>query len=124
MKRNTLQKTLIIEALHSLDHPCAEDIFLHISKQHPTLSKATVYRNLTTLSEEGEILQIQMPVGANHFDHTCTPHYHFQCKRCQEVFDMEMPYQPDLNDLTSANGFQIEAHSLLFTGTCPHCHNT
>lgn len=124
MKRNTVQKTMIIQALHGLNHPSAENIYDLIVRDYPSISKATVYRHLASLSQEGEIVSVKTSTGEVHFDHTTSPHYHFQCNKCRGVFDIEIPYQSQLNTVQGANGFKIENHTLLFTGMCPHCHNT
>lgn len=123
IKRNTVQKNLILTALHELNHPSAENIYSYILADCPTLSRATVYRNLKTMSEEGEILLIDVADGPDHFDHTLHPHYHFQCRKCGGIFDVDLPYQTGLNTIKSASGFKIDNHMLLFTGTCPKCHN-
>lgn len=123
IKRNTVQKNLILKALHELNHPSAENIYTYVSTNFPALSRATVYRNLKTMSEEGEISLIEIPSGPDHFDHTSYPHYHFQCKKCSGIFDVDLPYQTNLNTIKSASGFKIDNHMLLFTGTCPKCQN-
>ena len=37
------------------NHPTADAIYAFIAAQHPTISKATVYRNLNQLAAQGEI---------------------------------------------------------------------
>lgn len=123
IKRNTIQKRLISKALHELNHPSADNIYTYVSMNCPNLSRATVYRNLKDMSDEGEILLVEVPNGADHFDHNLTPHYHFQCKKCQGIYDVDLPYQSNLNTIKSASSFEIENHMLLFTGTCPKCQN-
>ena len=46
-RRNTIQKQLVLEAVAQLhNHPTAEQVYAQVVKEHPTISKATVYRNL------------------------------------------------------------------------------
>ena len=49
-----------------------------MARSHPTVSKATVYRNLGSLSEDGLLRHIKMPGGADRFDHMLfgTPSHH------------------------------------------------
>ena len=69
-KRNTIQKQLVLDAVAQLaDHPTADEVYACIVKNHPTVSKATVYRNLSSLSEDGILRHVRMPEGANRFDH-------------------------------------------------------
>ena len=52
-RRNTVQKELIYDAVMSYSgHPSAEDVYREISSRHSTISKATVYRNLSLLAED------------------------------------------------------------------------
>ena len=51
-KRNTIQRTLVLEAVNALRcHATADEIYAYISKEHPTISRGTVYRNLNRLAE-------------------------------------------------------------------------
>ena len=92
--RNTLQRRLVLETVRRMhNHPTADEIFREISAENSLISKATVYRNLKILSEQGEILHIPIPDGADCFDFNTTPHYHLECRGCGRVFDVNMPYQ-------------------------------
>ena len=51
-RRNTIQRSLVLEAVNRLHcHATADEVYEEIIKEHPTISKATVYRNLNLLSE-------------------------------------------------------------------------
>ena len=54
MKRNTVQREIILKTLQKFDtHPTVEEVYLEVHKSHPTISKVTVYRNLRQLAEDG-----------------------------------------------------------------------
>ena len=122
-RRNTIQRSLVYEAVHRLQsHATAEEIYDEIVKQHPTISRGTVYRNLNRLAEEGEIRRMEIPGGPDRYDHRCHGHYHARCLQCGRVFDVEMAYLPDLpKAVTDAHGFAISGHDIIFTGVCPDC---
>ena len=49
--RNTIQRQIVLQAVNQLhNHPTADAIYAFIAAQHPTISKATVYRNLNQLA--------------------------------------------------------------------------
>ena len=59
LRRNTIQRSLVYEAVNALqNHATADEIFALIAKDHPHISKGTVYRNLNQLVEDGEIRAI------------------------------------------------------------------
>ena len=54
--RNTIQRQLVLSAVRQLqNHPTADEVYQEVQKNCPTISRATVYRNLKLLAEEGEI---------------------------------------------------------------------
>ena len=70
MKRNTVQCTLVLNAVNELkNHPTADEVYNLIAKEHPSVSRATVYRNLNKLTEEGQLSRRVIPGGADRFDH-------------------------------------------------------
>ena len=62
------------------DHPTADMIYTSIRREYPRISLGTVYRNLSLLTESGEIQKITTD-GADRFDAKVAPHSHFVCKR-------------------------------------------
>ena len=57
--RNTIQRSLVLEAVNRLKcHATADQIYEEIVKNHPTISRATVYRNLALLADRGEIRRL------------------------------------------------------------------
>ena len=52
--RNTIQRQLVLSAVRQLqNHPTADEVYQKVQKSCPTISRATVYRNLKLLAEEG-----------------------------------------------------------------------
>ena len=123
MKRNTIQCSLVFDAVKKLQcHATADEVYEEIAKDHPTISRGTVYRNLQRLCEMGEIRRREVPGGADRFDHRCDDHYHVRCTKCGRVFDVDMEYLPNLeNSIRDAHGFQFTGHDIVFRGVCPAC---
>ena len=68
--------------IHRIDHPTAETIYMNVRETFPKISLGTVYRNLSLLSELGEIQKISTGIGPDRFDGNTAPHYHFICQKC------------------------------------------
>ncbi|MCD7905406.1 MAG: transcriptional repressor [Clostridiales bacterium] len=121
--RNTIQRQLVLEAVKRLkSHPTADEVYREVLKTAPNISRSTVYRNLNTLSETGEILHILLPDSADCYDHRTDTHYHAHCRLCGKVTDVELPeINTLLNNLPSDSGFTYEQHSLVFIGLCQSC---
>ena len=121
--RNTIQRTLVLEAVNVLQcHATADEVYEAIVKEHPTVSKATVYRNLNLLSEMGEIRKMEIPGGPDRFDHRCHDHCHVRCEICGRVFDVDMDYVSGLEKgIRDTHGFAFTGYDILFRGICPEC---
>ena len=121
--RNTIQRALVLEAVHSLhEHPTSADVYEAVRAKHPNISRATVYRNLGVLADKGEVLRVEVAGGADRYDFFNEPHYHARCRQCGMIFDVDMPYRSDLTeDVIDSHGFKIEGHQIMFDGVCPDC---
>ena len=122
-RRNTIQGALVLEAVRRLQcHATADEVYAEVAREHPHISRATVYRNLNRLAERGEIRKLEVPGGADRYDHRCHDHYHARCLGCGRLFDIEMDYIADLEKaVKDAHGFAISGHDILFNGLCPAC---
>ena len=123
-KRNTLQREIVHQAILSMQgHVTADMVYESIHAAHPSISRATVYRNLRMLEEEGRIVRIDVPGGADCYESRAREHYHIRCARCGELFDAKLPYMPKLVELEQEadSEFEICACNLLFVGFCPDC---
>lgn len=109
-RRNTIQKQLVLEAVAQLhNHPTAEQVYAQVVKEHPTISKATVYRNLASLSEDGRLRHLPMPAGADRFDHRLDEHAHIECMACGRLDDVEFSAGAPGSALASLDAFAEQA---------------
>lgn len=123
IQRHTIQCALVLEAVNQLhDHATADEIYEAIAREHPHIGRGTVYRNLQKLAEAGDILKVEVPGGADRYDHLTYKHYHVKCTKCGRVFDVDMPYESNLADkIGDKHGFLLTGHTIMFTGVCPDC---
>jgi len=121
-KRNTIQRQLIYDAVKELNiHATAEQVFEYVVKKYPTISKATVYRNLSQMAESGELLNAGNLLGSTRYDHNCHEHYHFACEACKKVFDVEDDFSDVIEKLRSNSGFAVAYGGISFIGVCKGC---
>ena len=123
IQRNTIQCSLVLDMVRMLCHATADEIYNAVVKEHPNISKATVYRNLNRLAEMGKIRKIEIPDGPDRFDHIYQRHYHVKCTICGRVYDVDMDYMADLEKkIKDTHGFEFTGHNIIFQGICPDCH--
>lgn len=121
--RHTVQRDIIKDELcHLANHPTADQVYEAVHAEHPNISKATVYRTLGKLSDEGEITRVKINNGADHFDHQTFPHYHVRCTICGKVDDVMINQIEALDSsAATASGYSITGCTLQFDGICPAC---
>ena len=117
----TKQRELIIAAVQgSRTHPTADEVFQSIRAQLPTISLATVYRNLGILSEQGVIRKIEIPDGRDRFDCCLADHDHFLCRSCGQLWDFQLAH-PLVELIPPETGFHVQDYALVVRGTCRAC---
>lgn len=104
-------------------HPSVEAIYEQVRKNFPTMSLATVYRNIVILKSLGEILELGFPDGSNRYDgNRPFPHPHVICVKCGKVVDPVLDSLDEMKkEVAQETQFAILTHRLDFFGICRHC---
>jgi Fur family peroxide stress response transcriptional regulator len=104
-------------------HPSVEDIHEQIRADFPTMSLATVYRNIVLLKSLGEVLELGFPDGSNRYDgNKPAPHPHVICIRCKKIVDPVLDSLDEMKkEVALETDFKILNHRLDFFGICSSC---
>lgn len=127
LSRNTIQRDLVLSAVRNLYHPTAEEVYSEIVKKSPSISKATVYRNLHLLADMNHIKQVSIPGEADHFDGIVKKHYHAKCRECGRIIDIETDKTIELliaslgKETNTQSGFSVENCDFHLIGICADC---
>jgi Fur family peroxide stress response transcriptional regulator len=107
----------------SQGHPSVEDIYDQISNEFPTMSLATVYRNIVLIKSLGEVLELGFPDGSNRYDgNRPTPHPHVICVACKKIVDPDLDSLDEMKkEVALETHFKILNHRLDFFGICSNC---
>ena len=121
-KRSKQRDAIINFLMTRKDHPTADTIYVNIKEEFPNISLGTVYRNLALLSGRGDILKLSYDGGADRYDANVGPHYHFICKECGEVIDLELDPIDYVNAIASAQfKGRVDENVTYFRGVCEKC---
>ena len=125
MHYNSKQREIILNTLQkNVIHPTADQVYALLHKEYPTISLATVYRNLNQLAEMNVIRKITELNGSCRFDHNTHKHYHFICSKCNKVYDVPHECMPELTTKVEAEiGVKVETCDVSFRGVCFDCIN-
>jgi len=122
--RSTKQREHVFSVLlEKLDHPTADDVYARARSEMPTISLATVYNCLETLSASGLIKQVNFEREPTRYCPNLTAHAHFYCKESGEIEDIEL--SEDIINLLKASlpkGHTAHRIDIAFDGKCGGCH--
>lgn len=124
MQRTGKYRALILAYLKSTDsHPSAEQVYAALKPACPKISLATVYRNLRSLQESGQIDTLGNICGQERFDGCRDPHAHAVCEKCGKVMDLPSFALPAewLSDASEKTGFSFSSPNLQVVGVCADC---
>tara|TARA_B100002003_G_scaffold70669_1_gene65940 strand:- start:82 stop:369 length:288 start_codon:yes stop_codon:yes gene_type:complete len=91
-----------------------------VKTQIPKISMGTIYRNLSQLVDHGMILELNID-GVSHYDGNINIHQHFLCKKCQTIFDCEMPVENMADNVNGLENFDVQGCQIIFSGECQGC---
>ena len=93
--RSTPQREVIYDVLlKKRDHPTADEVFVRVKSELPTISLATVYNCLETLVHCDLVRAVNFERGPTRYCPNLHPHAHFHDEQSGATHDIELP--PDL----------------------------
>ena len=124
MSARTRQRETIREAFIEAGRPLSPaELHEMALASLPEIGKATVYRTIKMLLDEGFLKVVSLPGESDRYELTDAPaghhHHHFRCQSCDRVFDLD-GCVPNLGDLLP-EGFTMADHEIFLFGTCPDC---
>ena len=121
-RRSKQRDTILRVVMNTKSHPRADWVYDQVRREIPNISLGTVYRNLRSLAEAGEIQQLDMAGSTCRFDGNTESHYHFRCERCGRIFDLDEPVDWSIAErITKKAGFKITRHRVELLGLCTEC---
>ena len=116
--RNTKQRNLVLEIIrNSCNHPTAYQVHEECIKVLPNISLGTVYRNLNTLVEIGEIQRLIVPGYMDRYDKIVS-HDHFVCLNCGNIIDVK---RSDITYEEMMDGNLVVHCKIRYEGICGDC---
>jgi len=121
--RMTKQRKLVYDVLlDERDHPTATEVFLRSKELMSSISLATVYNCLETLSAAGLVKQVNVGRDASRYCPNLDPHAHFICAKCEEVFDIGLKINEDVEAVWALpEGTRIDHMEVAMKGVCAAC---
>lgn len=119
--RQTKQKGAIREVILAADRPLSpEEIRAGAQKSVESISLATVYRNITALTQDGWLIAVTYPgMPARYEVAGKAHHHHFHCDSCDKMFELDgctVNFKGNV-----PGGFRVRSHEFFLSGLCNTC---
>jgi len=123
--RDTAPRRALAELIASRHgHFTAADLIADASQRRVKVGRATVFRTLDLLTDQGSLERLDLPSG-EHAYVSCAPrehHHHVVCRSCgQSVEVTDQGLQAVVQSIGARSGYRIESHRLELYGLCPDC---
>jgi Fur family transcriptional regulator, peroxide stress response regulator len=119
----THQRQVLFEVLKSTPgHPSPEEVYVRVKKQIPSISLATVYKNIHLFLKSGIFREVSLHHGSLRVEMNRRPHHHLVCTVCKSICDID---EEELGLFKQPGklpgGFLAERYSIDILGICAGC---
>lgn len=117
----TPQRIAILKEIQRNGHIGVDDIYENIKKDYPSISLATVYKNITALYEVNILREIKAPAQKQRYELSYDRHLHVACEKCGKLEDIKVDVSEISSECAKATGYILHDTSAVFIGICPEC---
>ena len=121
----TPERLAILEEIYSTpDHFEPDDLFLRLRQKKARVSRATVYRTLDLLAQNGFVSKVSVGPNQTQYENTLAQahHEHLVCLECGKIIEFQ---DAEIERLQKAvceeHSFRATKHNLIIFGLCSEC---
>ena len=120
-ERNTRQRRTIRDVVERAGRPLTTDeILISAQATIPSLGRATVYRSIRALLDEGWLTAVDVPGRSALYERAGKGHHHhFECSHCRRVYELNGCASEIRGELPA--GFVSTGHDVTIYGACAVC---
>jgi Fur family ferric uptake transcriptional regulator/Fur family peroxide stress response transcriptional regulator len=119
----TFQRMHILENIESAGHSSIDEIYEKVVKIHPSLSLATVYKNIILMVENAVLIEVPISGKKSKFELLKDEHIHLICTECGDVTDKSHTSRISIafGAMTQKEKFTLQKQQINLYGVCVHC---
>lgn len=117
----TPQRVAIVDELYHKGHINIDDLYVSMLKKFPSISLATIYKNVNSMIEKFFISEVKIPNEKSVYELVKSEHSHLVCVSCKKIEDVIIDTTSVLNELNSISNFTVNNTNVVFTGLCKEC---
>jgi len=117
----TPQRIAILEEIDATGHIDIDHLYETLRMSFPSISLATVYKNVNQMYELNILEVIKVPNHKLQYEISKDPHIHLACDGCGSVIDMEQCIDELMDSAESESGYLLNHSTVVLNGLCPGC---
>ena len=121
--KSTFQRISILKNIDSKGHSSIDDIYDEVVKIYPSLSLATVYKNIILMVKKSVLVEVPIVGKKSKYELLKDDHIHLICIKCEGVEDR--PHNSNANTIfnfiSEEKNFQLEKQQINLYGVCSVC---
>ena len=119
----TFQRMTILSVIDELGHATVDEIYENVLKSHPTLSLATVYKNIVSMVAHGVLVEVPISGRKSKYELKKQEHLHLICTECGSVTDQQLDelITRDTRKIAENSSFDLQGRQVNLYGVCGSC---
>lgn len=119
----TPQRLAILEVIQNEGHIDIERLVEKVKGIIPSVSVATIYKNLNSLIESNIVSELPLPERKKMYEINHNKHIHFVCKNCNSLEDVKVDSLELVKIFQSKIASNIDDFDVTLYGICKKCQN-
>jgi len=117
----TPQRLEIVDILYKNGHINIDDLYKSLKNKFPSLSLATIYKNINKMCEKLFLSEVKIPNKKNVYELVKKEHSHVVCSKCNAIMDIDLDTTNILTQAQSLSNYSLDKSSIVLNGICPKC---
>ncbi|KQC12604.1 MAG: hypothetical protein APR63_02495 [Desulfuromonas sp. SDB] len=121
----TAQRECILNYILSTSyHFDAEQLYVQMKSEDPSIGRATVFRTVKLLESSGLIRKIRLGKSKSYYELTVKKkhHEHLVCQNCGKIIEfIDSGLEERIIKIAKKNNFKINKHAVEIFGICEDC---
>jgi Fur family peroxide stress response transcriptional regulator len=117
----TPQRLAILNIVSTSGHINIDELYEEIKKQFHSISLATIYKNINTMTENKLLLEVKLPNSKSVYEVVKSRHAHLSCEICGDIQDMSIDAEKIFKEISNEYSFKINNTDVIISGICKSC---
>jgi Fur family peroxide stress response transcriptional regulator len=117
----TPQRLEIVDILYKNGHMNIDDLYTSLQNKFPSLSLATIYKNINTMCEKLFLSELKIPKQKNVYELAKKAHSHVVCSQCNAIIDLDLELSALFFEAEALSQYTLDKSSIVLNGLCPKC---